>query len=304
MKKHGTIKLILLVFALINIFYILNTKANASDDDYENGLVAYYPFDGNANDMSGNGNHGSITSSVNFDLGLDGLAANFQGMTNPGYIYIPNSTSLQFYNECTFVFFAKLTTITGMDESHQASDYGLHCVFAKSHDNSGFYSQLVSSSSKKLTAKFMNNEYTSPKFSVTEFAKKYEIGTWLHIAFVLTQNTGSAYVNGTNVNTKSGTIDFNTANSEDLYFGAFSDFLFPFNGLIDDVRIYNRALSTEEIQTLYEQPFPPKISPIADQITLEDTATAPINFSITDTNTNPDDLTLTAYSSSLTIVAI
>jgi hypothetical protein len=42
-------------------------------------------------------------------------------------------------------------------------------------------------------------------------------------------------------------------NGRNLYIGKFSDFWYPFSGLIDEVRIYNRALTGQEVRVLYEE---------------------------------------------------
>jgi hypothetical protein len=43
------------------------------------GLVAYYPFDGNANDFSGNGRNGTEYNGITYAPGIKGQAANFNG---------------------------------------------------------------------------------------------------------------------------------------------------------------------------------------------------------------------------------
>ena len=59
-----------------------------------NGLVAYYPFNGNANDATGNGNDGTLVGGVSLAtnrFGLTNQAYNFNG---GGYIQIPNTPAL------------------------------------------------------------------------------------------------------------------------------------------------------------------------------------------------------------------
>ena len=57
----------------------------ASIDD---GLIAYYPFDGNANDMSGNMNDGTEFGGVTYNDGIMDLAVNLDGIND--YIDVPN----------------------------------------------------------------------------------------------------------------------------------------------------------------------------------------------------------------------
>jgi hypothetical protein len=58
-----------------------------------NGLVAYYPFNGNANDASGNGNNGFAenTFATNNQFGQTNSALGFAGN---GWVYVPYSPSL------------------------------------------------------------------------------------------------------------------------------------------------------------------------------------------------------------------
>src|SRR5580700_11950471 len=60
-----------------------------------NGLVAYYPFDGNANDASGNGNNGTVVNATFQTNGPNGsMALEFAGNTS-SYVIVPESASLE-----------------------------------------------------------------------------------------------------------------------------------------------------------------------------------------------------------------
>jgi hypothetical protein len=62
---------------------------------------------------------------------------------------------------------------------------------------------------------------------------------------------GRLYINGALQNTIKETVPF-TQNADDLYIGATPNSTYPyyFNGVIDEIRIYNRALSANEINQL------------------------------------------------------
>ena len=60
--------------------------------DLNDGLVAYYPFDGDANDMSGNGHHGTEHNGITYTSGRINQAATFDGIST--YIQVPHSDSL------------------------------------------------------------------------------------------------------------------------------------------------------------------------------------------------------------------
>src|SRR5262249_19415969 len=77
------------------------------------------------------------------------------------------------------------------------------------------------------------------------------VNTWTHLAVTYTGSTLTFYRDGVAVatSTVSGTLSPTTGT---LQIGG-SQFGEYFNGLIDEVRIYNRALNDTEIQTLYQQ---------------------------------------------------
>src|ERR1700721_3520704 len=75
--------------------------------DLNTGLVAYYPFNGNANDASGNGNNGNVAgATLTADrFGNPNSAYSFNGKSN--YIRVPNSDSLQLTNDFTLTAWIK-----------------------------------------------------------------------------------------------------------------------------------------------------------------------------------------------------
>ena len=76
------------------------------------------------------------------------------------------------------------------------------------------------------------------------------LNRWTHIAFVYGDGFAQLFVDGQLIDEKDSTHDFSRMNEQNLYIGKFSDYWFPFNGLIDEVRIYNRALDIDEVKSL------------------------------------------------------
>ncbi len=95
---------------LFLLFFASTVFASLTD-----GLVAYYPFNGNANDASGNGNHGAIWGDVSYIDGLIGQCAKFGGVDSPGHIKVANNSSLQFNQETTFSLWVKVNQMGTMD---------------------------------------------------------------------------------------------------------------------------------------------------------------------------------------------
>jgi hypothetical protein len=80
-----------------------------------------------------------------------------------------------------------------------------------------------------------------------------DIGTWSHCAAVHDESTIRVYVNGDETIRTSVSASICTAGSEGVKIGIDGDGYGPFNGLIDEVRIYDRALSAEDVRQLYRE---------------------------------------------------
>ena len=84
---------------------------------------------------------------------------------------------------------------------------------------------------------------------------QYNFGTWYHVLGVHdTTGTLQLYVNGEKDNTPVGGAAITGSMTNNLYIGKMSTE--AFNGLIDDVHIYNNALTKTEIQQMYAQTAP------------------------------------------------
>jgi gliding motility-associated-like protein len=202
-----------------------------------NGLVCYWPFNGNANDESGNGNNGIVHGAkLTIDrCGNENSAYYFNGISNS--ISIQNSKTLCPQNFTLSAWF-KFTT----------NDQNSRYILSKSCDDIVGNSYCLYYEENQLQVKC---DYSSSLRYYTNFNN----GIWNHAAFTLDaiSSISRLYLNGKLV--ANGIISGNTAYSADpLLFGAESDIkiLYKFfEGSIDDIVIYNRALSTEEILNLY-----------------------------------------------------
>lgn len=201
------------------------------------GLVAYYPFNGNANDVSGNGNTGTthgIVDWVNDRKGNPNSAASFNGNSsitastnNFPTENDPRTISLWVYSG-NYAVPNKFLTGWGQSSFKKMSAliFGLGNVGSK---KPGFWGWGQDLSSK---TQLVNNE-------------------WYHIAFTYDGNEGIVYINA--VNDTSKTLDLQTPSGTTFYI---ADFSFPVNnfmGIIDDIRIYDKALTAQEILDLYNE---------------------------------------------------
>jgi formylglycine-generating enzyme required for sulfatase activity/uncharacterized protein YjbI with pentapeptide repeats/alpha-tubulin suppressor-like RCC1 family protein/N-acetylneuraminic acid mutarotase len=220
------------------------------------GLVAWYPFDGNASDMSGNGNDGTVYGAT---LGEDrngeaGKAYEFDGVDD--YIEVNYSSSVN-TESFTISLWANPYILDGpanAAEGHYMSPITSRDDFP----TRGFL--MYKTPSGKWSMGVGNGNYSGWQGLVTQddaVAKD-----WTHLAFTFASNHLTGYTKGIPFQSIEATLSSNT--SRPLRIGAgTTESLSPkfyFNGSIDDVRIYNRALSEAEVQALYELEKP-KIGP-------------------------------------------
>ena len=217
----------------------------------DNSLVAYFPFNGNANDESGHGNNGTPTEAVTLTTGVQGDANGayqFGSVENSGHIHMPNSESLQIGDEWSFATYVKPLSSAGMDEWGSASDNGTHAIVGHSHDRTGFAIQYGINEERFHT--YIGHWDGGWNDGVSASADGNYLNKWIHIAYTYANNTFRIYINGKLITTTYTTPDFTDANTQDWYFGKYSDYWYPLNGILDEIRIYNRALRDDEVEDL------------------------------------------------------
>ncbi len=215
------------------------------------GLVAYYPFNGNANDASGYNNNGTVSGATltnGITCNANG-AYNFGGYNNSNIIQVNNSTTLQFGQEMSISLYVKLNGADGMDGYGGYNAYGNQVIFAKEADWGGFWATANLNASNQFSTGLGSTDMSLPGLSAT--LDNYSIGTWVHIVYVFSATQAKLYLNGTLKTTINCTTNFNTANTKKLYFGRYSSYWYPLNGALDEIKIYNKALTSSEVTGLY-----------------------------------------------------
>lgn len=248
----------------------------------KNGLVAYYPFDGSANDASGNGNSGAIRGGVTFitnRLGNAGSAMRLDGSS--GYIEIPGqqfnfpaNMSISLW----FTYDLATNTMTLLDKTHGTSSAGFSGFFMRKAPaaNTVFFRYLCGSSCIFPT-------------STSASVITLPAGGWVHLVITKAGPVLTAYANGQQVvsfTALSSTATIVPNGNLPLIIGAANEgYSSPatamakfYRGDVDELFIYNRTLSAEEIVQLYNFEAPtsqpsssPSTQPSADPSTLPTT---------------------------------
>ena len=216
------------------------------------GMIAYYPFNGNANDESGYGNHGILQGSApqltTDRFGNENSAYLFGGYNNKGWIKVPNSNSLQLNNSMTISFWMTLNGYDGMNGWGSYVDNGNFAIICKDGDNSGFNTCLNRHEDGRLNIHSFNSNGC---YDINTY-QDYQLGQWMHCVVTIENTVSKLYINGMlQQDSIKNQADFSNANNRDMYIGIMYGFWYPFNGKIDDIILYNRALTPQEVIRLY-----------------------------------------------------
>ncbi len=204
---------------------------------------------------------GVIDSNVSFVPGRNGVgsAAKFGGLALPGSIRIPNSAAMQFGAGGSFDMWARIDVNNGMSGFGGASttNWGM-ALLAKSHDVSGVALMSYAASTelpglgRSGLASFDASWRGCTSASVVPGDTGVALGDWFRVTVTLSSTTGYAiYVNKTlTINCPAVRPNFTAMNGQDLYLGKFRDSWYPLNGALQDLRIYPKALTAEEVSAL------------------------------------------------------
>lgn len=236
---------------------------NPPVSELSDGLVAYYPFDTNADDYSGNGNNGTVTN-LSLVSGVKGNAYKFAGVDDPGWIQVPNSESLQFTESASFSMWFNVSSYRGHDGWANTTDYGCLKLFSKDYDRNEIHADLGGFTDDKWRISFWGicngreGNWIDIEGSI--------LNQWHHVAFVATNNYLKIYIDGNLVNETECESNFSYSNSNDLWIGRLNSYYaYYFNGLIDEFRVYNRALNSTEVSELYNM-YEPENEPIQQDV--------------------------------------
>lgn len=228
--------------------------------ELENGLVAYYPFSGNANDNSQNSNNGivygaELTSDRN---GVSNSAYLFDGSND--YLVVPADPTLSASTyQLGISLWVKINSFSNADNKEafilekamnngESSDWGVK------------YSDIDQNLSvEKL--RFIGTLFTPwGNGGGTNTVIGYwsdvipRLDTWYHLVINHDgQDKQEIFINGESAASTGNGVNETSfwENNADLIIGKATNNSSYFAGIIDDIRIYNRTLNTNEVDSLY-----------------------------------------------------
>jgi hypothetical protein len=240
-----------LFFTFLLLVFILGPISSFAEVTH--GLVAYYPFDGDAKDYSGNNLHGVESGGVEYQKGVCGKAVVFDGVDD--------------YIQC---FHAEKLNISG-----PKSTWSIACWLNTPEDPSAYFLTKNNSSTDGWNAGVTKNGKIIGRLNMGRNTYSFNVGTnnaylddreW-HFVYIewdaaaaIGMTSIKIFVDGILTDThiicsgcwyESG-MDYN--NLGDLLIGKNANQNYPlfYKGLVDELRIYNRSLAVDEIQALYQ----------------------------------------------------
>ncbi|MCF7865652.1 MAG: LamG domain-containing protein [Candidatus Pacebacteria bacterium] len=226
----------------------VNASRNTTSSSLDTGLVGLWSFDGKdmngtttAYDRSGSGNNGTLTNGPTPAIGKMGQALSFDGTND----YVSADTT-------------PLDSLTTMTASFWINSQDLTTNYLRimqKGDSSGAtkgFGIVVSGTDGKLVGFYQPNYTTGEiraRTSITLSSNQWYFVTMTYDGV----STLKIYINGVDVSETSTSPDINWAAGANAFAigrraGASSSY---FKGSLDDIRIYNRALSASEIKSLY-----------------------------------------------------
>jgi hypothetical protein len=245
-----------------NECYIAFPQIKGPNDNINTGIVINMPFNGNANDISGNNNNGNVNNAtLTADhKGIQNSAYKFGGVTSPGSITIPSSISLNNLTSYSISTWIRTDSYSGDD------GYGNNVV----DGNTKTSWQTIIYKGENINVNPLTT--TAYRFSISSTGNQHGlyigsgnggqssathtlIGEWHHYIITKQGTTLKLYLDGVLIwDLPNPYANLSDVPEYNIMIGRspVAGNGIPLNGAIDDFRIYNRAITAGEAQQLYK----------------------------------------------------
>ncbi len=218
---------------------LLALVAGLRAQDVENGLVARYALDGDVQDDGPNGYNGRLVGNPTYRRGMIGDALNFDGIDDGvQFLGVPSATFNASFSASWFM---------------QVSDLQRYSLLSKRADCtiSNYLDVRLASTSPELIGFELSRTL---QIAATVARAEATDGPWIHVAIVRDATSARVYVDGrAGASVNVGTLNFSAVTTA-LAFGLSpcvgSDGTRAYRGMLDEVRVYNRALTAAEVTSL------------------------------------------------------
>lgn len=205
------------------------------------GLIAYYPFSGNANDESGHGNNGTVKGAI--------LTSDRFGNSNSAYYFDGIDDFIRIKHTSDFDFSGSKQISFGAWVNFEGPDEGSIIGATTSRSHFAYAIAIYPDYSFGGSLHAFGGWFDS---RISEVIDLYE---WNHLFFTADDNSIKNYLNGIMIKEDNlSNVLWKNSSAYDSYIGVWEgDYGFQtfFKGKIDDIAIYNRLLSDDEVKDLY-----------------------------------------------------
>ncbi len=215
----------------------------------DSSLIAFYPFNGNANDESGNGFHGTVYGAtlVNDHHGIGSRAYSFDGYND--FINIGDVDELRIYGDLTISLWMYVRSFQGKGgiitcQADNSDDPNTNAIYKVNFAYTNWFHYCHESGPGiDFTHDFTNFSFNANNWHHTTLVRK------------INEKALNLFVDGSLVETYYYALnpdngDLSTVKIGENHGSIAADRFF--NGILDEIRIYNRALIEQEIQALYQ----------------------------------------------------
>lgn len=209
-----------------------------------NGLISYYVFANNVNDVSGNNNNGILHGTISYTQERFGYNSSslYVKSSNNGYVDLPASINITSSFSVSFWLKTSITRSANYYNACYLIDRNLSTNYYHYYDWSIRYGE-----GRKIIFNTGNHSSIDTLVSTIDVGDNY----WHHICAIYNDS----------LSIKQLYIDGNLRGQESFSGGIFENNYIPiavgypsgFEGAIDDIRLYNRALSSDETNLLYSE---------------------------------------------------
>ena len=222
--------------------FLLSTLTASSMGISNAALVGLWQFENDFTDSSGTGNHGANVGGVAFVASQAGYgqAGSFGGGS---HVLVPHSTTL---DAPTGVTIAAWVNATGLQWEGVV---GKNPSNGSLNNHAGNYELRLENGTQNMTFLYQRGGVndTHPVGSGVPVTSNI----WTHVAVTVDGTNARFYVNGALANTVAGLpAGFGATNTNPLYIGTRADIFTNFDGLMDDVAIFDEVLTDQQIATI------------------------------------------------------
>lgn len=206
-----------------------------SNLDYGSGLVSAWRFEGNANDSFGT-NNGTVTGATLVSNGIVGSCYSFDGSgdeINASFIPLPSAYTVSYWVK------------------YNTTNFQYHLWNGNNSGTNANTSFMFSTQSSNLLLFRGGNGSTY----FTLWGSNVAPNIWYHIVGVNTGSSCYLYINGVASSPVAAVTPLYNSGTE-FTIGADGSGSYDFNGLIDEVSVWNRALTQSEITDIYNSGTP------------------------------------------------